>query len=417
MCLELGLPPMFYAGLDLGTSGVRICVIDELQEVVAEAVVDYANVEQQTCQMWWQASCKVIQSLSHEIRNNIGYLAVDGTSGSVLLIDSAGKPVTQPLLYNDHDATFSMSGKDLSGLGDTFIRVLRLLEGQPSKDLRIVTQADYIKGKLTGLYDSSDQNNCFKLGYNSVSRQWPQWMSDYGVSQKMLPKVLYPGELVAAVLPSVAKALSLDSHLQLVAGTTDSVAAVMATKINQSGNAVTSLGSTLVLKVLSDKPITALEYGVYSQPYFNQWLVGGASNCGGQILRQYFDDATMLSMTEHLNIHVSTGIRYYPLTKMGERFPVNDPHKEPVLSPRPNDDVVFFQALLESLSRVENTGYRLLKKLGAPEVSQITTVGGGSKNAAWMKMREGVLGIPVNRAKYTEAAYGAALLAKRFYDG
>ncbi|MEE9303505.1 MAG: FGGY-family carbohydrate kinase [Thiotrichaceae bacterium] len=406
---------MFYAGLDLGTSGVRVCVIDQQHDIIAEAKLHYPHADKQTCEMWWQSCCQLIRSLPKTIRTKIGFLAIDGTSGSVLLVNNAGQPVTEPLLYNDHDASFTMPDKDLSGLNDTFIRVLRLLEQVNLKKdfmgLRIVTQADYIKGKLTGYFGISDQNNCFKLGYDVATKQWPSWMADYGVTTTMLPKVLSSGQLVSVVLPSIAKALSLSSDLQLVAGTTDSVAAVMATKISQVGSAVTSLGSTMVLKVLSDKPITAPEYGVYSQPYFNQWLVGGASNCGGQILRQYFDDVAMQSMTKQMNIQVPTGIHYYPLTKIGERFPVNDPQLEPVLTPRPDNDVVFFQALLESLSRVESTGYQLLKKLGAPLISEITTVGGGSENKQWMKMREAVLGIPVNRAEYTEAAYGAALLA------
>lgn len=402
----------YYAGLDLGTSGARICVIDDQQHIVAEAKVNYSNVDKQTCQMWWQASCELIQSIANDIRQNIKYLAVDGTSGTLLLVNENGEPVTEPLLYNDHDANFTLADKDLSQLSDTFVRLLRLLQRLGTQQqVRVVTQADYIKGKFTNSFLTSDPNNCFKLGYDSVLKQWPKWMLDYDVTPEMLPEVVRSGSLVGRISPEVASKLKLNKNLQLVAGTTDSVAAVISTQINQVADAVTSLGSTLVLKVLSDKPITSIKHGVYSQPYFDKWLVGGASNCGGQVLRKYFDDMEMKNLTEQMDIKQPTGLNYYPLVQTGERFPVNDPHKKPVLIPRPDSDVVFFQGLLESLSMIENIGYQLLQELGAPRVNRVTTVGGGSNNMKWMILRERILGLPVTKANYTEAAYGSALLS------
>ena len=262
-------------------------------------------------------------------------------------------------------------------MSDTLVRVLRLLDKTDStRGLRIVTQADYIKGKLTGQFAHSDENNCFKLGYDSIRKQWPAWMADYGITKSMLPTVTPSGHAVATITRSNAVALGLSPDLQLISGTTDSIAAVMATGIHQLGDAVTSLGSTLVIKILSDHPITNKHYGVYSQPYGKQWLVGGASNCGGHILRQFFDDTTMQTLSAQMNIQQPTGLHYYPLTTTGERFPVNDPHKQPQLTPRPDNDVVFFQALLESLSAIELTGYQRLQQLGAPPVSHIISVGG-----------------------------------------
>lgn len=60
--------------------------------------------------------------------------------------------------------------------------------------------------------------------------------------------------------------------------------------------------------------------------------------------------------------------------------------------------------------------YSLLKDLGATQVDEVFTAGGGAKNEKWTKIRERVLGLPVSRATQTEAAYGAALLALRGTD-
>lgn len=73
------------------------------------------------------------------------------------------------------------------------------------------------------------------------------------------------------------------------------------------------------------------------------WLVGGASNSGGAVLRQHFSDDELAALTPQLRPHEPTGLDYYPLPCKGERFPVRDDKKEPVLSPRPDDDAVFLQ--------------------------------------------------------------------------
>lgn len=81
------------------------------------------------------------------------------------------------------------------------------------------------------------------------------------------------------------------------------------------------------------------------------------------------------------------------------------------LHPRPENDVEYLHGILESIARIEGKAYRLLKDLGATEVKEVFTAGGGSKNEKWTKIRERVLGLPVSQASQTEAAYGAALLA------
>jgi D-ribulokinase len=106
-----------------------------------------------------------------------------------------------------------------------------------------------------------------------------------------------------------------------------------------------------------------------------------------------------------------TGLDYYPLAKPGERFPVNDPDLAPRLEPRPADDAMFLQAMLEGLSAIETTGYQRLAELGAAPLKSLRTVGGGAKNKAWQQMREKMLHIPFLPAASDEASVGTARLA------
>jgi sugar (pentulose or hexulose) kinase len=84
----------------------------------------------------------------------------------------------------------------------------------------------------------------------------------------------------------------------------------------------------------------------------------------------------------------------------------------PRLTPRPADDVAFLHGLLEGIARIEAQGYRRLAESGAPSVQRVLTVGGGATNPRWTAIRTRVLGIPVEVAVTTEAAQGAAILAR-----
>ncbi|CAO2814990.1 unnamed protein product [Amaranthus hypochondriacus] len=203
----------------------------------------------------------------------------------------------------------------------------------------------------------------------------------------------------------------LSEDCVICAGTTDSIAAFLAARATEPGKAVTSLGSTLAIKLLSKSRVEDARFGVYSHRLDDKWLVGGASNTGGVVLRQLFTDEQLEKLSEHINPAVPSSLDYYPLPAAGERFPVADPNMKPRLHPRPDNDSEYLHGILESIARIEAKGYSLLKELGATEVDEVFTAGGGAKNEKWTKIRERVLGLSVSRAAHTEAAYGAALLA------
>ena len=107
-----------------------------------------------------------------------------------------------------------------------------------------------------------------------------------------------------------------------------------------------------------------------------------------------------------------SGLYYYPLLKPGERFPHNDPHLLPQLEPRPTDPVQFLQGLLEGIARIEAEGYRCLQERGASPLQRVYTAGGGAQNTVWTAIRSRYLGVPIDPALQSEAAYGTARLAQ-----
>lgn len=92
---------------------------------------------------------------------------------------------------------------------------------------------------------------------------------------------------------------------------------------------VTSLGSTLAIKLLSTSRIEDSRFGVYSHRLDDKWLVGGASNTGGAVLRQIFTDDQLELLSQQINPLVASTLDYYPLPAYGERFPIADPNMQP----------------------------------------------------------------------------------------
>jgi len=110
-------------------------------------------------------------------------------------------------------------------------------------------------------------------------------------------------------------------------------------------------------------------------------------------------------------------LNYYPLISPGERFPIPDPQLSPRLEPRPADNILFFQALLEGMADIEAMSYQRLLELGAPYPKLITSMGGGAKNPVWRMIREDKTGIPVKLPACDQAAAGAAILAQTEWQG
>lgn len=416
---------MFYLGLDFGTSGARCAVLDEAGNQVFESRAVYADAANP--HDWREALFELIGGLPAEIRSGLSALAINGTSGTLLATDASLEPVSPALLYSDGRAVeealvvrkasplplpLSPQGRGDSAYGPTFGLAKRLwLARHFPAAAFCFHQADWLAALLTGKPGMTDYHNALKSGYDVQALQWPDWVTRLpgGHWQQT---VIAPGETIGTVSLDVAKRLGLNPACIVRAGTTDSIAAFIAVGASRPGDAVTSLGTTLVLKLLSEKRVDDTASGVYSHRFGSLWLAGGASNTGGGVLKQFFSNEQLLALSAKIDPDQPSGLDYYPLPKPGERFPINDPNLAPRVEPRPQDEAAFLHGLLEGMARIEAEGYRKLEALDASPLKRVITAGGGAKNETWRRMREKLLGVPVSVAKQTEAAYGTAQLAR-----
>ncbi|EAW36689.1 FGGY-family carbohydrate kinase [Lyngbya sp. PCC 8106] len=421
----------FYIGIDFGTSGARLAILDQKGDIHQE--VESQFPESSSPNEWpiaWQTTLfDLIVQIPVELRRQTGAIAIDGTSGTTLLCDRQGKPITSPLLYNDGRGVEMI--EKIKAIAPTNHLVLsatsslaKLLWWQhhhnelniPSQPLYFLHQADWLGFLLHGKLGISDYHNTLKLGYDVTDFCYPSWLTN-AVNREsnplklQLPKVVTPGTPISPITSEIAKQLNLPKQCVVCAGTTDSIAAFLASGATSPGEAVTSLGSTLVLKLLSHTPVNDAHSGVYSHRLGNLWLTGGASNTGGAVLRAFFSDKELETLSQHINPNINSPLDYYPLLKKGDRFPINDPELLPRLEPRPDNSVEFLHGLLESIARIEAKGYQRLQELGATPLTHIYTAGGGAKNSVWTTIRGRYLKVPMVQPRHTAAAYGVARLA------
>ena len=409
-------------GIDVGTSGVRIVAAGRAGALVTmskaniSAPLQNSGRSLQDPQIWWDAIEQAFAALN--LKNlEVLAIAIDGTSGTILAVDEAGKPLGLASMYNDLaervdvDKVSAVASKETAALGGSspLARALSMQKGAR----RILHQADWLAGQFSGRFDVSDENNALKTGYDPVSRNWPAWIAATGLDVKLLPQVVPAGTATGKILPAIADKFKLPKNVAIVAGTTDGCAAFLASGASIPGDGVTSLGTTLTLKLLSDRPVFSPQYGIYSHRIGDQWLAGGASNSGGGVLRKYFSVEDIVRLTALIDPNVPTRLDYYPLTKAGERFPIADPDFEPRLTPKPDDERIFFQAMLEGIAGVEKLGYQRLAELGASPLISICSVGGGAASAPWSAIRLKALGVPAKNPASEHAAFGTARLAWR----
>jgi sugar (pentulose or hexulose) kinase len=407
-------------GIDVGTSGVRTALVDGSGAPLGIGSARLAPADRRDPACWWQAVEAALAALNASADlSGVSAIAVDGTSGTILILNDSGQPMREASLYNDQApeaavravAAAAPAGSAAGGAASPLAKLLSVQDVPGTA--RLCHQADWIAAQLGAALGISDENNALKTGYDPVRRCWPGWLRDLGVRTALLPDIVEPGTPIGTIDPALAARFGLPADVVIAAGTTDGCAAYLATGADRVGEAVTSLGTTLTLKQLCDRPIFAPEYGIYSHRLGERWLAGGASNSGGAALARHFTAEALVALSARIDPARESGLDYYPLPSPGERFPIADAHWAPRETPRPADDVRFLHGLLEGIAHIEALGYRRLADLGGPALATVRTVGTGARNAAWTAIRGRVLGVDLVPARSEAAAVGAAALALR----
>ncbi|MEM1368637.1 MAG: FGGY-family carbohydrate kinase [Cyanobacteria bacterium P01_H01_bin.15] len=409
-----------FLGIDFGTSGARGNAITESGQLLYEVKATYDREQSASPEIWKRTLGDLIQEVPSGIRQQLQAISINGTSGTVFLCDRTGTPCSEVLLYNDDrgreylGSVTAIAPTNSIVISATSSLVKLAWLAAQTDDARaqyFCHQADWLGFLLHGQLGISDYHNALKVGFDVEALQYPAWLKAHPQAH-WLPRVLAPGTVVSQIRPDVAEAGQINPACRIATGTTDSIAAFLASGAQNPGDAVTSLGSTLVIKLLSRKRLEEPQYGIYSHRLGDLWLTGGASNTGGAVLQNFFTPEQINQLCARINPNILCDLDYYPLLKPGERFPLSAPLLPPRLTPRPREDSAFLYGLLSGIARIEAQGYQRLKELGATPVGRILTAGGGATNTTWQKIRAQYLPLFPEISTQMQAAYGTALLAK-----
>ena len=412
-------------GVDLGTSGLRLALVTSGSPAPLWQDASPYPGRFEDPASWWQGLMGLCRQIPAELRARVAAIAIDGTSGTLLLCRPDGSllagaqglalPYHQVCPTHQRTATALATGTDparssaaAASASGSLARALRLLEDAGTEPLLLRHQADWLMGQLLGHWRLGEATNNLKLGW--LQGPQPGWAGSIGQQawSEALPEVIDCGRIAGGLQHSAATALGLPARALVVAGCTDASAAVLACDA-AAGDGIAVLGTTLALKQWSEQPLAAP--GVSCQQLQGRWLVGGASNAGAGVLRRFFSDAQLVELSRQIDPKRTSGLQLRPLPGIGERFPHDDPSLEPVLEPRPVSDVRYLQGLLEGLATIEAAGWERLRQLGGPPLRRVISLGGGARNPQWRAIREQRLGVPVLNRPQLSAAAGMARLA------
>ena len=252
----------------------------------------------------------------------------------------------------------------------------------------------------------TDTSHGLKIGVDLSNKDYLATTKEIAASLNItLPKVVLPGTKIATISNQIAAKLGIPP-IPIYAGMTDGCTAQIAA--GGATGSVTSLGTTMVIKVVADTNISGDGFYSHLLPS-NRYLLGGASNIGGVSYQKYANDIE--SFNNKAAQIPSANFITYPLTVTGERFPIKSSTITNLISAKPDSDVMNFRGILEGIAFTERYAYDLLQKAGAKLSQTIYTTGGGGKSKVLSQIRANILNRPVAITNTTGSDMGAAFLS------
>jgi sugar (pentulose or hexulose) kinase len=397
-----------WIGVDLGTQSVRAVLAEADGTVVARAARPLVSHRdgprhEQDPQSWLDAVDAVLAEVSGP---GVDGIAICSTSGTFLLTDEHGTPVTPALMYDDaraadqRDRIVEADAERWSTSMQPTWALPKLLSLNPSGHHRIVHSADFVAAHLVGHPVATDTSHALKTGYDLVADAWPHAAFDkLGLAPSLFPEVVLPGTELGRTPTGVP----------VHAGMTDGCAAQIAAGALSPGAWNSVLGTTLVLKGVSNDLLNDPTGAVYSHRHPDGgWLPGGASSTGAGVLTELLPTADLDALDKAAG---PVDAVIYPLTKKGERFPFVAPQAERFTLGKPADDLQTYVAILQGVAFIERLAFEHLVSLGAEPVRSVSLTGGAVRSGYWNQLRADVLGVPVELPAAPDPAYGMAVLA------
>ncbi len=389
-----------FIGIDIATESTRALLVDENANVIGTANAKLAPVIRgadgsvtQDPKSWVVAVAsllKEIQVLAAAAQVEPISLVISATSGTFTLVNGEGHAVIPAAMYNDGRASNPLDRA-------IFIRSAEKLDGK----LHLVHTPEFVIASLLNLKPqeiAADWSHALKTGVDLHTQNWkPEILAQASAEKISLPKVVAPGAKLGAI-----------GNLNIYSGMTDGCTAQISAGGADLGSAVTTLGTTMVIKLVSNKDVSGPGFYSHLLPKTN-WLVGGASNLGGISFKEYARD--IKNWDKKAEVHGPASFETYPLTSKGERFPIANKDLVKISSGNPTNEIDNYRAILEGIAFAEKLSYEILAKTGAPLTGELRTAGGGAKSPTWCKIRATALNRPVIAQKGSGSDLGAALIA------
>jgi D-ribulokinase len=431
----------YFLGIDVGTGGVRTMAVGENGEVAAarsialdaEVLAPQEDRHEQPPAAWWRATCRATAAVLDALANRgipadrMAAVSVDGTSGTLVVLDRAGEPLRDAIMYNDPrgkdeaDALNAAAGDHCDKLGYRFnasfalAKIAWLQTHEPARfqrAARFVHQADFIAEQLTGGPCATDYSNALKTGYDLVDERWPSWIDGVLGIVDRLPRVVAPGTPIGTISPRAAGETGLTVGLPVVAGATDGTAAFIASGAHRPGDYNTTLGTTMVFKGISRQLCRHPDGLIYCHKLpGGLWLPGAAGNVGAEWIHALFPDEDPAAIDAEASGRLPTDALAYPLVRAGERFPFLAPSARGFFPPDLVSPAARYAACLQGVALIERLGYEVLDATSGTTGGDVFATGGGSRSDLWTQCRADATGRVFHRPECGESALGAAVVA------
>ncbi|MCM1991737.1 xylulokinase [Oceanirhabdus seepicola] len=435
---------MLYLGLDLGTSAVKLLLMDEKGEVLKTVSksysVHYLNQiwAEQNPNDWWNAVSEGIKTIFSDIdSSSLKGISLSGQMHGLVMLDENDEVIRPAILWCDQRTEEECNylnneiGKDKLSkwtgnivlTGFTAPKVLWVKNNEPEnfdKIRKIMLPKDYIVYKLSGKFSTDVSDASGTVFFDVENREWSQEMIDVlGIKKEWLPRVYESYEAVGEITHEVAEVFGIPNNVVVVAGAGDQAAGAIGIGAVREGIALVALGTSGVVFSSTENYHVDEKNSLHSFAHANgKWHQMGVMLSAGASLKWWIESVNETQfyqsyLEEAEKIPVGSEKLYYLPYLMGERTPHNDiyakgcfiglniTHKKAHMT----------RAVLEGVAYGLKDSLELLREIGV-KVNRVRVSGGGTKSRLWRQIIADVFNAKVETIQSNEgSAYGAAILA------
>ncbi len=433
---------MLYIGVDLGTSAVKLLLMDQegnIRKIVSREYpifFPHPGWSEQRPEDWFQATMEGMQELISEAdKSQIGGISFGGQMHGLVILDQEDQVIRPAILWND-GRTFeecdylnneigreklSRYTANISFTGFTAPKILWVKNKESENFARIakiMLPKDYIAYKLTGVHctDMSDASGMLLLDVKN--RRWSMEMCQIcGIREEMLPRLFESYECVGTLKKEIADRLGVPESVKVAAGAGDNAAAAVGTGTVGEGMCNISLGTSGTI-FISSKTFGVDRYNAlhaFAHADGNYHLMGcmlSAASCNKWWMEEILGTEDYGKEQQEISRLGENHVYFLPYL-MGERSPHNNPNARGVFMGMTMDTgrADMTQAVLEGVGFALRDSLEVAKSLGI-HLERTKICGGGAKSSLWKKIIANILNLKVDVIESEEGpALGGAMLA------